>query len=165
VANAKYLTVPHLNRKQLARFFSKVTVDNITGCWNWTGAINRGGYGVGTHRAKWTLTHRLMYAWAVGPLPLGREQNIDHFACQNRRCCNPSHLELVSIAINVLRGAGISARNARKTTCPLGHPLVPRKDGAGRFCRRCSIDASLASYYGGRRTVKPRQHKGSDTAA
>lgn len=154
MADSEYLTVPHLGRKKIARLFSKISVDKVSGCWNWTAAISRKGYGVTSIRSEGIHAHRLMYAWLVGPLRRGKGHGVpelDHATCQNRRCCNPAHLELVSAKTNVLRGTGRSAQNAKKTTCPLGHPLEPRKNGKGRFCRRCSSDASLASYYAGRR--------------
>jgi len=158
MADAEYFTAPHLSTKFLTKFFKRIEVD-ANGCWNWMAALNKGGYGVTTCKAKWILTHRLMYAWAVGPLPKGRSWNLDHL-CRNRRCCNPWHTELVTIGENVLRGTGISATNARKTHCKFGHELRPRKDGSGRYCPRCSSEASLASYYGGRRTTRQR-HTGS----
>lgn len=162
MAGLEYFTAPDIPRKVLARFFKRVEVDG-RGCWNWTGTLNRFGYGATTYKSTFIAPHRLMYAWAVGPIPKGRMFHLDHFYCQNRKCCNPWHLELVTCGENVLRGHGISAQNARKTMCLHGHPLRIRNDGAGRYCPTCSNAASLSSYYGGRRGTGTRrqQHTGS----
>jgi hypothetical protein len=76
----QYLTVPHLDRATLTRLFSKITVDPVTQCWLWTGALAH-GYGQACYtaprqRKRTVMTHRLMYAWLVAPLPLGLGRDI-----------------------------------------------------------------------------------------
>lgn len=66
---AKYLTVPYLNTKTLTRIFSKVEVDRVTGCWNWTAALNTYGYGTTWYEGRCEVAHRLVYAWLVESLP------------------------------------------------------------------------------------------------
>ena len=125
-----------------AKFWAKV--DGTRGyweCWLWTGA--KGGDGYGMHgvtedgRRYTRQVHRLAYTLAVGEIPDGL--TIDHL-CRNRLCCNPNHLEVVSIRENILRGDGVAANNARKTHCPRGHEYteentyVYRKK---RHCREC----------------------------
>lgn len=138
MADEDYLTIPsHISRTQLKRLFSKISVDHITGCWNWTAGLSREGYGKTNFRSEYMPPHRLLYAWLVEPLPRGRAKHIpqlDHLVCSNRRCCNPAHLKLVTVTENVLRGDGPCARNARKTHCRMGHPL---SEYQGR--RRCWI--------------------------
>lgn len=46
--------------------------------------------------------HIVFYERAHGPVPAGLQ--LDHI-CRNRRCVNPDHLEPVTQAINVQRGA------------------------------------------------------------
>src|SRR4029453_6216720 len=52
-------------------------------------------------------------------------------------CVRPSHLEAVTHRVNVLRGEGLSAQRAPRTTCRAGHPLPPRDPKTGR--RRCAL--------------------------
>lgn len=110
---------------------NKIRMDGA--CWTWTGAITSAGYGsVGYHGRVWS-THRLAYELLVGPIPLGL--HADHL-CENKRCCNPAHLEPVTGRENVLRAI-------RKDTCLRGHQYTPentiwKKGGAQRNCRTCA---------------------------
>lgn len=100
-------------------FWARIAKDPVTGCWNWTGKIAHNGYGVGRNDVR---SHRFAYEMLVGPIPEGL--CIDHL-CRNKACCNPEHLEVVTLGENVLRGNSIPARNARKTHCKHGHEFTP----------------------------------------
>lgn len=83
-------------------------------CWGWT-------------------THQLAYELPVGPIPDGLQ--INHL-CQNRRCCNPAHLEPVTARVNVLRAV-------RRDVCLRGHEYTPentilKNGGSQRNCRICA---------------------------
>jgi len=143
-----YLIVS-LTVRQIARIFAKIQRDPVTSCWNWTGTISD-GYGNVRYDGHVERSHRVVYAWAVGPIPRQPQRTgprwtipqLDHVVCRNRRCCNPVHLELVTQKVNILRGRGACAQNARKITCSAGlHslPLEPNeKVGRGRMGRRCT---------------------------
>jgi len=104
-------------------------------CIQWGGHINQRGYGV--WRGK--LVHRIAYEFACGPIPAGLV--IDH-QCRNRACVNPSHLRVVTIAVNVTENShSFSAVNKAKTHCPKGHEYTPsntsiRANGS-RACKQC----------------------------
>jgi len=108
------------------------------GCLLWPRPNKSDGYSPTVRVAgKRQALHRGIYELVFGPIPEGLE--IDHL-CRRRACLNPVHLEAVTTKVNLLRGEGACARNARKTHCKRGHPLsgenvviVPK----GRHCRAC----------------------------
>lgn len=79
-------------------------VDRSGNCWPWRGATDTNGYGQISVSANRTLrAHRAMWMLHHGKtIPVG--MTLDH-RCRNRRCVNPAHLEPVSAADNVRRGA------------------------------------------------------------
>ena len=108
-------------------------------CWLWQGRLHK-GYGAFGKRSL--RVHRVAYAAAFGAIPKGLE--IDHL-CRNRRCGNPAHLEAVTHAVNVGRGARATA-----THCKHGHEYTPENtlhqtDYLGRPFRRCRICNRAAS--------------------
>jgi len=63
-----------------------------SGCWEWTGSKDVGGYGRLTHRHIRWPAHRLSYVLATGEDPGGKPV---HHLCENKVCINPDHLEAV----------------------------------------------------------------------
>ncbi len=133
-------------RSPMERFWSHVDKNgplwNGTPCWVWTGAVDGGGYGhfglPSGHRGGYLVkTHRFAYETLVGPIPSGLE--LDHL-CRNHACANPAHLEAVTRQVNVIRGVGFCAVNAKKTYCNKGHEFTSentRMEGKGRRCIAC----------------------------
>lgn len=121
------------------------SVNKTPTCWLWTAGKTSAGYGLpylggGRKNPIRKYAHILAYEDVNGPVPDGKE--LDH-TCRNRACVNPDHLEPVTHKINLLRGNGIAAKNARKTHCCHGHELVGENlfiDNLGRrvclICRR-----------------------------
>lgn len=109
------------------------------GCWEWMGKLTRNGYGKCQFHNKEFYVHRLSYTWVFGEIP--SDKVLDHL-CRNRKCVNPSHLEVVTSRENVLRGESVFAKRKRQTHCIHGHPLsgsnlIIYKNGT-RHCRACA---------------------------
>lgn len=127
-----------------------------TGCWEWTGYIQRNGYGDVSFRNHPTRVHRLMYRIAHGPIPEGLD--VLH-SCDNPICFNPAHLsagkDKRNTAESIERGRRNTARPNRvlnpgmmeRNECSRGHKL----EGANlyvtpdkrRQCRACRNAAAM----------------------
>lgn len=121
------------------------------GCWHWTAALDRDGYGRFWDGTRKCVAHRITWELLVGPIPQGLV--IDHL-CRVRKCVNPEHLEPVKSSVNILRGEGPAARHARQSACKRGHDFTPENiephgpDGKARKCRRCANAARRARSHG-----------------
>lgn len=67
------------------------TMVERNGCWVWTGAKNRDGYGVLGVGRKQYRAHRVSYMTFCGPIPEGR---LVCHKCDTPPCINPDHLFL-----------------------------------------------------------------------
>lgn len=132
-------------------------------CWPWTASTT---YGYGAFNAgggKNVRAPRFAYELAIGPIPDGL--HLDHLChtfddacaggddCPHRRCCNPAHLEPVTLAENTRRGRSAqvtSQRRRARTHCIHGHEFTPentRTDRRGRrSCKTCQRIGARNAY-------------------
>lgn len=125
----EFFSIDKLDKSTIERLLTKIDIKDGNQCWSWLGNCNKRGYGRIRFNGPKILVHRLIYAWLVGPVPTGFGKNIkiiDH-VCNNKKCCNPSHLRLTTHRINVLRGNGNSAIESRRTHCIRGHLFPPQR--------------------------------------
>lgn len=70
--------------------FARCVRDHATGCLEWQGPLSHNGYGLTHHGPKHSnRTHKVIYAECCGPIPAGLK--VLH-TCDNRKCCEPTHL-------------------------------------------------------------------------
>lgn len=116
-------------------------------CVEWKGTRTPKGYGQVWRNGAHQYAHRIAVELDRGPIPDGLV--VDHI-CNNPPCINPRHLRVVTSRENTLRGNAPSARAARATHCPAGHPYAPphlviRYDGS-RACVTCRRAQQKAIY-------------------
>ena len=133
------IMTPELNKAIENRILSNVVKTKdcwIWHCWIWQG-YKRDGYGQIVVNNKQEQAHRIVYQLLCGKIPKGLV--LDHL-CRDRLCVNPDHLEPVTNKENIMRGIGLTAKNAKKTNCPKGHAYTKentRISKGKRYCNDC----------------------------
>lgn len=100
------------------RFWARVDITCPDKCWNWTGGRIGTGYGVATVSCrKQVKAHRVAYEYANGPIKPrpGPHGTVIRHKCDNRLCCNPSHLEEGTQADNMRDMARSGTRKGEKS--------------------------------------------------
>ena len=112
-------------------FIDKFIEDPSSGCWVWSAGLKGHGYAAYWEAGKQWRGHRYSYEKERGPIPKGLSA---HHLCDNRKCVNPWHIELVTHADNC-------SRKMPKTHCPRGHEYTPEntldRGKLGKHCRQC----------------------------
>ena len=73
-------------------------VTGPAGCWVFTGAVSKNGYGVIQFDGRLYSAHRLAYLLTHGEVADGL---VVMHSCDNKRCCNPDHLSVGTHSENV----------------------------------------------------------------
>jgi len=138
----------------VARFWASVRM--TPGCWFYEGTASDLGYGKVYAAHTHMSAHRVSWIFFNG-VPDDLSLSLDHL-CRTTSCIRPKHLELVPLGVNVMRGNGACAANARKTHCLRGHPFSAENTrigarGRARVCITCSRAAGR-KHDAGRRARK-----------
>lgn len=99
--------------------------------------------------------HRYFYEQIRGPISAGLV--LDHL-CRVRRCVNPWHQEPVTNKVNILRGEGLAAQEARRAHCIHGHVFDGTDWMGNRRCFECEKRRNR-QYGWGKNTMGYRKKK------
>jgi hypothetical protein len=117
---------------------SRIEVDPITGCHEWTGTRTL-GYGIieaPGYRARGErrilMAHRVMWEMAYG---LTDAEHVHH-KCENKRCVNPEHLQPMTHKENV-RASHVTFKFG---TCRRGHTDLRTRASGQHYCRTCNTE-------------------------
>lgn len=101
------------------KFWARVVGNRAqrNGCWNWTGATNSTGYGSLTYQGKHCTAHRVaaFLTGLVDSIRAPSDRTASGFilhSCDNRLCCNPSHMTVGTYAENQLEAYARRRRTA-----------------------------------------------------
>ncbi len=113
--------IPQVQDTLARRLFTRVVIDPVTGCWNWTGHLNHDGYGgIRVSKGHDRHAHIVTYEMFVGPVPPGYE--LHHAVCENKACCNFEHVTPLTKSEHSKLNP-IVCRQLEQTHCKRGHPL------------------------------------------
>ena len=90
---------------------TRYTVDE-NGCWIWSGAVHKSGYGQVKWKGQSTVAHRVVYTLVKGEIPEGAV--LDHL-CNIKLCVNPDHLDPTTMSVNTQRAW--DRRHCETCTC------------------------------------------------
>lgn len=100
-------------------FWARVNTSRGKTCWEWKGSVNSTGYGSLMYGGVACTAHRVA-AYLSGLIPTiaaptdRKQSGFVLHSCDNRRCCNPSHMRIGSYAENQLDAYARKRRAAFK---------------------------------------------------
>lgn len=116
------------------RVMRRVEMVTESGCWIFMGYLNHHGYGKVGAPGKYgpvLRTHRVTYEHYRGPVPEGMQ--LDHL-CRVRSCCNPWHLQPVTLRENIERSP--IAPGVKRVVAP--YPGIYRRPN-GNWCGQVRV--------------------------
>jgi hypothetical protein len=141
------------------RFDEKVAIGDVGECWNWTGSLDKDGYGM-FRSAIGNRAHRFAYQRAFGEIPKGEGFHgtcICH-RCDNPACVNPDHLFAGTMADNMA-----DMKRKGRARHPVGgkgsvkgssaHPIKLTAEKAAAIANSSLSHRQLGAIYGVDRTM------------
>jgi hypothetical protein len=127
------------------RFFSRLSINSKTNCFEWIGCKDKNGYGKIFYNKKHWRSHRLIYFLIHKKL---NQSDLVCHRCDNPSCCNVDHLFIgtpkTNMADKVIKGR-LRNQWSDKNHCKYGHEFtkentiykIGRTGAYIRFCKTC----------------------------
>lgn len=137
-------------RSRREAFYQFVVPSGCDECWPWQGVIKENGYGYinawndEEQRFKVAYAHRISYEIHHGPIPPG--MHVCH-SCDNRACCNPSHL-WVGSRLDNMQDAAAKKRIAVGERCGTAKLTDDQVAEIRRLSSLGTKQAEIASMFG-----------------
>lgn len=128
--------MPALIHNRLEHLLSRL--DASGPCWLWLGYKTPKGYGHAWDGKSVRHVHRIIYELLVGEVPT--DIQLDHL-CRVPACCNPDHLEPVTLAENIRRGKNRMRQHryeGQTQLCARGLHVT-----GGGSCQKCHYQRQL----------------------
>lgn len=134
----------------MQRVFWTRVIKSTNGCWEWSGPRDSRGYGHLRWNGRAARAHRVAYELTKGQIPKGEGHHgicVMHI-CDNKVCCNPSHLALGSHNDNMAdmrqkgrrKGIGTGDKNGRaRLTSEQVTEIRDAPEGKIRLARRYGV--------------------------
>lgn len=127
-------------------FYEKVYnfTEDANGCWNYNGYLDEDGYAYTSFTRKIgnIAVYRIWYELWKG-VNTEPSKVIDH-TCRNRKCVNPNHLELVTVATNTRRGK--SAKLTTEVASEIRALAATRTMSQAAIARKFNVTPATVSY-------------------
>jgi hypothetical protein len=140
--------IPWSLEQMAANFWARINVERDELCWNWRGPCSPSGYGRATFRRWPWRAHRLAWFFTHGNIP--SDKIILHH-CDNRKCCNPSHLYIGTWQDNMndrsARGRCNPSRGSQSVRAVLNETQVVEIKMAAKYRTR-GFNRLIAKKYG-----------------
>lgn len=123
-----------MTQDEINKHSNKFEREPMSGCWLWTAAVDKHGYGMLWNGKFMDRAHRMFYAAHTGESIAG--MNVLH-GCDNPSCVNPNHLH-----------SGTQAQNMKERTLRGRSGRKINQQIADAICASEGTQRAIAKQYG-----------------
>lgn len=130
---------PWYKRGHRIRKKNRWVVNPETGCWDWQ-LHTIYGYAYQYSQSGSSRVHKINYEKKYGSVPKGKV--LDHL-CKNKKCVNPDHLEIVTVAENTRRGRATKLKKEQVVEILKEINTTPKWGQYNELAKKYNVSASM----------------------